>query len=238
MVEKTRTLIWDFIDLENPAAGQGAHGRRSRVRSQSVRQGRPALPGELPLRACAMLSIKDPMNPKEIAFFDTDPFRPNTAGFNGAWNVFPFFKSGTIIVSSIEQGLFIDQDGGQMMTRAIVSRFSSRVSARRRSGVSRPDGPRSPADVLYVCVQDDAKVAVVDMAAKTVDADDRPARSSASPPPPSRTTSSSSPTARTGTCRSSAPIASSSSTARTRSSGSSRWRRRACSRSTARIGWS
>ena len=54
-----------------------------------------------------VLSIKDPTNPKEIAYFDTDPFRPNTAGFNGAWNVFPFFKSGAIIISSVEQGLFV-----------------------------------------------------------------------------------------------------------------------------------
>ncbi len=54
-----------------------------------------------------VLTIKDPVNPKEIAYFDTAPFHPNTAGFNGAWSVYPFFKSGTIIVSSIEQGLFV-----------------------------------------------------------------------------------------------------------------------------------
>ena len=48
-----------------------------------------------------------------LAFFDTDPFRPNTAGFNGAWNVYPFFKSGTIIVSSIEQGLFMIRTEGK-----------------------------------------------------------------------------------------------------------------------------
>lgn len=27
--------------------------------------------------------------------------------FNGAWSVYPFFDSGTVIVSGIEQGLFV-----------------------------------------------------------------------------------------------------------------------------------
>ena len=39
-----------------------------------------------------ILSIKDPVNLKEVAFFDTDPFRPNTPGFNGAWNVYPVLQ--------------------------------------------------------------------------------------------------------------------------------------------------
>jgi hypothetical protein len=30
----------------------------------------------------------------------------DTAGYNGAWSVYPFFNSGVIIVSSIEQGIF------------------------------------------------------------------------------------------------------------------------------------
>jgi choice-of-anchor B domain-containing protein len=106
MVDKTRTLVFDFIDLENPKLVKEHMGvEPSSDHNQYVK-------GDLLYQAnyrsgVRILSIKDPTNPKEIAFFDTDPFRPNTAGFNGAWNVFPFFKSGTIIVSSIEQGLFM-----------------------------------------------------------------------------------------------------------------------------------
>jgi choice-of-anchor B domain-containing protein len=105
-VDKTRTLVFDFIDLENPKLVKEHMGvEPSSDHNQYVK-------GDLLYQAnyrsgVRILSIKDPTNPKEIAFFDTDPFRPNTAGFNGAWNVFPFFKSGTIIVSSIEQGLFM-----------------------------------------------------------------------------------------------------------------------------------
>ncbi|MBB5869095.1 choice-of-anchor B domain-containing protein [Allocatelliglobosispora scoriae] len=42
----------------------------------------------------------------EIGYFDIYPAANNT-GFNGAWNVYPFFASGTIAISGIEQGLFL-----------------------------------------------------------------------------------------------------------------------------------
>ena len=42
----------------------------------------------------------------EIGYFDSFPPN-NTANFNGAWNVYPFFESGPIIISDIEGGLFI-----------------------------------------------------------------------------------------------------------------------------------
>jgi choice-of-anchor B domain-containing protein len=106
LVDKTRTLIWDFTDLENPKlvkehfGKEGASDHNQYVKGDLLYQSN--------YRAgLRVLSIKDPINPKEIAYFDTDPFRPNTAGFNGAWNIYPFFKSGSIIISSIEQGLFV-----------------------------------------------------------------------------------------------------------------------------------
>ncbi|MFC7247645.1 choice-of-anchor B family protein [Catellatospora aurea] len=42
----------------------------------------------------------------EIAYFDIYPASNNT-GFNGAWNVYPFFASATIAISGIEQGLVL-----------------------------------------------------------------------------------------------------------------------------------
>ena len=42
----------------------------------------------------------------ETAFFDTYPNHDNS-GFNGAWNIYPFFESGNIIISDIEGGLFV-----------------------------------------------------------------------------------------------------------------------------------
>jgi choice-of-anchor B domain-containing protein len=105
-VDKTRTLIWDFVDMENPKlvkeyfSKEAASDHNQYVKGDYLYQSN--------YRAgLRVLNIKDPVNPKEVAYFDTDPYRPNTPGFNGAWNIYPFFNSGSIIISSIEQGLFV-----------------------------------------------------------------------------------------------------------------------------------
>ena len=36
----------------------------------------------------------------------------NSTNFNGAWNVYPYFKSGNILISDIEGGLFIVRKSG------------------------------------------------------------------------------------------------------------------------------
>ena len=41
-----------------------------------------------------------------MGFFDIYPAN-DSASFNGAWGNYPFFANGTVIVSGIEQGLFI-----------------------------------------------------------------------------------------------------------------------------------
>jgi hypothetical protein len=50
-------------------------------------------------------------NPPEIAFFDTWP-ADDGAQFNGLWNVWPYFPSGTVIGSDINRGLFVWRLGG------------------------------------------------------------------------------------------------------------------------------
>ncbi|MFN2590146.1 MAG: choice-of-anchor B family protein [Actinomycetota bacterium] len=43
---------------------------------------------------------------KQVAFFDIWP-PDNIPEFNGAWSAYPFFKNGVVLVSGIEEGLFI-----------------------------------------------------------------------------------------------------------------------------------
>jgi hypothetical protein len=45
-------------------------------------------------------------NFSEIGFFDIYP-SSDSANYNGAWSVYPFFASSIVIVSGIEQGLFV-----------------------------------------------------------------------------------------------------------------------------------
>jgi len=105
-IDKTRTLIFDFTDLENPIL------LKEHMGVEHTHDHNLYIMGNLMYQAnyrsgLRILNISDPANPREVAFFNTAPFMEKTPGFNGAWSVFPYFKSGTIIVNSIEQGLFI-----------------------------------------------------------------------------------------------------------------------------------
>ncbi|MFT5258124.1 MAG: choice-of-anchor B domain-containing protein [Arenicella sp.] len=42
----------------------------------------------------------------EVGYFDTYPANNNT-DFNGVWNVYPYFPSGNIIISDIDNGFFV-----------------------------------------------------------------------------------------------------------------------------------
>lgn len=46
------------------------------------------------------------LDPTEIAFFDTDPSGDGRQ-FQGAWSVYPYLPSGTLIVSDLARGLFV-----------------------------------------------------------------------------------------------------------------------------------
>ena len=52
----------------------------------------------------------DPVNPVQVGWFDTFP-ENDSAGFGGAWSTYPFFPSGTVIVSDRNRGLFVLEVG-------------------------------------------------------------------------------------------------------------------------------
>jgi choice-of-anchor B domain-containing protein len=50
--------------------------------------------------------MSDPLRPVRVAWIDTRPEDDGT-GYNGAWGNFPFFPSGTVLISDLERGLFV-----------------------------------------------------------------------------------------------------------------------------------
>ncbi len=53
-----------------------------------------------------VFEASNPTNPTQYGYFDTYPSNDN-ASFNGLWNVYPYFPSGTVIGSDLERGLFV-----------------------------------------------------------------------------------------------------------------------------------
>jgi len=103
----TRTIIFDFTDLDNPAyhfdylgpsaaVDHNGYVKNNTYYFASYRAG------------VRMLDISQIAGKSftEIGFFDTYPPDDATES-NGAWNVYPYFSSGNIIISDIDKGLFI-----------------------------------------------------------------------------------------------------------------------------------
>ena len=104
-VETTRTLIWDISDLEDPQLAREFMG------SMPASAHNLYVKGDFTYQAnyrygLHILDTSDPLNPREVGSFDTSPYLSGP-GFSGAWSTYPFFESGTILVTSVQEGLFI-----------------------------------------------------------------------------------------------------------------------------------
>ncbi len=101
----TRTLIWELSDVEDPVLVREFMGSEpASAHNNYVKDG--LLYQANYLHGLHVLDISDPENPLEVARFDTAPFREGP-GFGGAWSNYPYFESGAVIVTNMQEGLFV-----------------------------------------------------------------------------------------------------------------------------------
>ncbi len=119
-VSVTTTIVMDVSNLaapvvvgtftnNNPAIGHNIYVKGNLVYQANYRSG---------MRVFDIGA--NPTNPPEVAWFDTYPSDDNP-NFNGLWNIWPYFPSGTVIGSDIERGLFVWRLGGPVATFELVS---------------------------------------------------------------------------------------------------------------------
>jgi choice-of-anchor B domain-containing protein len=102
----TRTLIFDVSDLDDPVfvrayvAPNRAIDHNLYIHGNLMYQSNYA-------SGLRILDVSDPANPRPAGFFDTRPVGPDEPEFTGSWSNYPFFRSGTIVVTSIGEGLFL-----------------------------------------------------------------------------------------------------------------------------------
>lgn len=103
----TRTIIFDFTDLDNPIHHFNYSGQSAAIDHNGYVKGNLFFQANY-TGGIRIIDISDIENKNftEVGFFDTFPENNNTA-FNGAWNVYPYLPSGNIIISDIERGLFV-----------------------------------------------------------------------------------------------------------------------------------
>lgn len=104
---KSRTLIFDFTDLDNPILHHTYLGPTSAIDHNGYVLGNQFFLANYTagIRVLDISGIES-KNIVEESFFDTYPADDN-AGFDGVWSVYPYLPSGKIIISDINRGLFV-----------------------------------------------------------------------------------------------------------------------------------
>ena len=107
VVTNTRTLLWDVQNLDNPVYFADYIGPATSIDHNQYVVGDYSYQANY-RSGLRILDISDIANGNlaEVGFFDIYP-SSDSANFNGAWSVYPFFASGNVVVSGIEQGLYI-----------------------------------------------------------------------------------------------------------------------------------
>ncbi|MCH2197176.1 MAG: choice-of-anchor B family protein [Flavobacteriales bacterium] len=103
----TRSIIWDIQDLDNPVVIGEYLSSEAAIDHNMYSDGN--LMFQANYRAGLRILDTDDIanaNLSEVAFFDLYP-ASNSAAFNGAWSSYPYFESGVVAVSHIEEGLFL-----------------------------------------------------------------------------------------------------------------------------------
>ena len=103
---KTRTMVWDVSTLDEPVLVKEFLGTTAASDHNLYIKGHLMFQSDY-VAGLRVIDISDPVNPREVGYLDTMPYGDNVPGFAGSWSNYPFFKSGSIIVSSMREGLFV-----------------------------------------------------------------------------------------------------------------------------------
>ena len=97
LVEGTRTLVWDVSDLDDPVLV------KEYIAQTTTTDHNLYVKGNLMYQSnygsgLRVIDISNPEDPVEVGFFDT---------ISGSWSNYPYFKSGNIVVTGGNEGLFV-----------------------------------------------------------------------------------------------------------------------------------
>lgn len=104
-VARTRLLVWDVSDLDDPVLVKEHFGPTGAIdHNLYVHEG--VLYHSNYTFGMRILDLSDPSNPTEVGYFDTHA-ASDAPTFAGSWSNYPYFESGTVLVTSASEGLFL-----------------------------------------------------------------------------------------------------------------------------------
>ena len=104
--DRTKTIVWDVTDLDDPVVIADYYGPNNATDHNLYVKGDRMYQANYQA-GFRVIDISDPENLREVGYFDTTPYGADPPGFNGAWTAFPYFESGTVLVTSMLEGVFL-----------------------------------------------------------------------------------------------------------------------------------
>jgi choice-of-anchor B domain-containing protein len=104
-VDKTTTHIFEVKDLDNPQK-IGVYQGETRAVDHNLFVRDNLLYESNYTSGLRILDITNPIAPQEAAFLDTYP-QDDLPTYNGQWGNYPYFKSGIVVASDRNNGLFV-----------------------------------------------------------------------------------------------------------------------------------
>ena len=98
-------MIWNVEDLSNPTIETTYTGPTPSIDHNNYIIGDYVYMSHY-TSGLRILDISDINNPSEAAYFDVYPSN-NNASFDGTWSNYPYYGSGTVVVTGIDEGLYI-----------------------------------------------------------------------------------------------------------------------------------
>ena len=104
--DNTKHFIWDVRDLDKPVLKKRIVSEQTAVDHNQYIVGDYTYQSNYEAGLRIMHIDEAKYDLQEVAYFDVYP-SSTTAKFQGSWSNYPYFKSGNVVISSIEYGLFV-----------------------------------------------------------------------------------------------------------------------------------
>jgi choice-of-anchor B domain-containing protein len=158
----TTTRIWDVTDLDEPVLHTTYQAPTTSIDHNLYVRGNWVYMANY-TSGLRVVDMADISNPIEIAFFDTYPARDGL-GFSGAWSTYPYFASGSVLISSIGEGLFV--------VRPPLNKTNVEQEEPLESSLAVEIFPNPSTSEAFAAIRvtepDEVRVAVFDMIGRTV----------------------------------------------------------------------
>jgi len=139
----TKTYVWDLSELTNPTLKTIFESSQRSIDHNQYIIGDFSFQANYESGLRILHINRATLELNQVAYFDVFPER-TTAEFYGAWSVYAFFKSGTVLVSSIDYGLFVVRPNWEAIDQFVASGATYAEQTRARSGAVLASGAYCP----------------------------------------------------------------------------------------------